>query len=247
MKININRIIIGIVFGGAVFFQTAWAESPDSLVMATIHQPESYDGRLSEMIYQEIFRRLGIKLVITTYPVPRATMLSERGEVAGVLDLGYEYQSKVKNLIRVEEPLWEFRLAGFALKPLIRINGWESLKGVSLQINHRRGFSELERRLPELVDTQHIETVTETKQGLGKLIRGRCDLYIDIDHHVMSLLATPEFRKGGIINVGTLKTSTAHGYIHKNHKDLIPKIEAILIQMKKEGLIKIYQENISRQ
>ncbi|MBF0203558.1 MAG: hypothetical protein HQK67_04400, partial [Desulfamplus sp.] len=60
MNLNIKNIImtiLNIVISIIYFSNIASAELPASLVMATIHQPQSYEGRLSNMIYQEAFKR----------------------------------------------------------------------------------------------------------------------------------------------------------------------------------------------
>ena len=245
MNTQVKQIIscISVVLGIGCL-SGAYAESSPSIVMATMHPSDSYEGKLSRMIYQEAFKRLGIELRIEEYPAPRATAMAEHADVAGELTRSYEYQSVVKNLIRVEEPLFEFRIAGFARKPIIQLNGWDSLKGTSLRINYRRGLKDLEQRLPELVNMQLVESLTRPEQGVKKLISDRIDLYIDIADEVMMLLATPEFKTADIQDVGTLKTSTTHGYMHTTYQELVPKLETVLKQMKQKGLIEQYRNTI---
>jgi len=250
MNINVRHITmsgISIFLGIMSFIHMAYAELPTSLVMATFHQPKSYEGQLSGMIFQEAFRRLGIELVIKIYPVPRATIEAEEGNVAGELTRLYEYQARVQNLIRVEEPLYKTRVAGYALKSDIQLNGWDSLKGAQFCIDHRRGLKHVKKRLSELVSKEFVGSLATPEQGLKRLINERCELYIDIAFKVQNLLTAPQFRSAGIRNVGTLNTSTVHGYIHKAYKQLVPKLEAIIKQMKEERLIEHYQSMILRQ
>lgn len=250
MNTNIRHIAmagISIFLGIMSFIHVAYAELPSSLVMATFHQPKSYEGQLSGMIFQEAFDRLGIKLEIKIYPVPRATKMAEEGRVAGELTRLYEYQSRVKNLIRVEEPLYITRVAGYALDSDIQLNGWDSLKGAQYCIDHRRGLKHVTKRLSELVSKEFIGPLATPEQGLRRLSNERCVLYIDIAFNVQNLLTTPQFKTAGIRDVGTLNTSTVHGYLHKTHKQLVPKLDIIIKQMKKEGLIEHYQGMILKQ
>lgn len=226
-----------------LMFTYANAENQTAIVMATIHPPDSPEGKLAAMIYAEAFRRVGMRFVSKQYPPKRATVMAEKGEVDGEMTRAYGYQSHVTHLIRIEEPLYAFRLSAFAHHPDIRFEGkgYERLKGTSYRIDYRRGLKAALRRLSEFVTPSRLYAINTAKQGVQKLILGRCDLYADLANKVDNVLAMDEFKQAGVREVLILEASTVNGYLNEKHKALVPRMGSVFRQMKEEGLIAEYQ------
>ena len=73
------------------------------------------------------------------------------------------------------------------------------------------------------------------------MISKRVDVYIDSENMIISILESADFKSSNLYIVGVMEKFTAHAYLHKKNKDLVPKLSAILKDMKKEGLFEKYR------
>ena len=60
--------------------------------------------------------------------------------------------------------------------------------------------------------------------------------------NIMRSLESDEFRNSKLRVAGVMDKFTAHAFLHKKHKALVPQLSNILKEMKKEGLFEKYRE-----
>lgn len=203
----------------------------------------SFYGKWLTLIYTDAFKRLGYTLVYDAYPAKRASLLSDYGKVDGEITRVYNYNKKHPNLIRIEESHYTASFVAFGIKPDIKIEGWKSLKEGDYKIGNRMGVKKTETRLKELnIDQNKLIQSHTTLQGLKQALLGRSDIYLDVLQNINDVFKENTFlRESKLKNLGTMESITAHAFLHKKNKLLVPKLNAILKQMKKEGTIIKYK------
>ena len=207
------------------------------LMGAVLSKDNTYLGRLGYLIYSEVFRRLDMELVYDVYPPKRASWMAEHGELDGEIGRAFDYQDSHPNLIRIEEPIFSVTLSAFAVEPITALNGWNSLKATGYRVGYRSGYTVTEDKLSNVLPKDKLSGVAESIHGLRKLSVSRTDVYVDIKEHIERILKLKEFDGIGITNVGEMEVMKVYGYLHKRHKDLVPRIAAMLKVLKREGVI----------
>ena len=74
------------------------------LLVGSDNTKNSFHGRYAELVYTEVFRRMGYSLVYVGYPAKRSSYMSDSGKAAGEIHRVFSYGEKHPNLIRVDEP-----------------------------------------------------------------------------------------------------------------------------------------------
>ena len=98
------------------------------LVMALVRAKTDYYGKWTELIYTEVFRRLGMEFVIKEYPMERANVMLDTGQIDGDLVRSPIHHEAYPGLVRVEESPFSINYTAFAADPTIQIDAWESLR-----------------------------------------------------------------------------------------------------------------------
>ncbi len=219
-----------------------------------MNRPESdYAHKWCRLIYSEVFRRLEMKAELKYYPISRASLEAEKGEVDGEAVRIFEYQSAHPNLVRVEASVYSANILAYTINPSIpELNGWDSLKGKHYSIEYPRGSKICEDNLKRVVKKENLTNISEASLGLKKLIAGRTDLYIDGDIVTLALLTTQEFKTpifdGSKVRIaGKMVSVPLYFYVHKKHKKLTLNIADIIEKMKFEGLIEEYRMHVDKE
>jgi hypothetical protein len=215
----------------------------ETFTMAFFETPEKEPLlRFAELVYIEAFQRLGLEFTYAVYPQKRCGVLVNAGEVDGEPGRVGNHNQTFPNLIRVEEPIVEVKMAAFAIDPSISLDGWESLQGTTYNVEYIIGGTDTEDNLPKFVDPERLSKVATVEQALKKLRAGRTDIFIHAEELVLSVLRTEEFKDSGIVKVGLMQDHSAYPFLYKKHADIAPKLAAVLKQMKAEGLYAQYWE-----
>jgi len=187
-------------------------------------------------IFKEIYRRLGINIIIKNYPAQRALSLANSGELDGDLVRRADGVSLQSNLIKVPTTFIKGKAVAFSKNKNIILKGWESLKPYKIAILRGHKGSEKHTRAynPEIINT--------AEELFYFLHKGRADIiiypyYAGIIH----------LKKLGITDIYPLSPPLdevpIYHFLHKKHADLVPKVDKIIQQIIKEGL----PEKIKRQ
>jgi len=213
-----------------------------SMVMVFPEARDNFLGKWLYLSYNEAFSRLGLKLEYQYYPPKRCSFLSDAGKVDGELGRIYNYNKAHPNLVRTEESPFAVKIIAFAVDPRIRLSGWESLKGTDYKVRYVLGIKISEDNLPKVVNPKNLYFTFDVNSGLTALISGHTDLYIDEEISVASVLKkTKAFQNAEIHEAGVMEETFLHAFLHKKHAKIVPRLSAVLHDMKLEGLIEKYK------
>jgi len=191
--------------------------------------------KLFNRAYSEVFRRLGYKLIIEFYPSKRSSNLAGRGQIDGEVNRVYSYNEANPNLIRVDEHFKTHKFVVYTTLPNREFSSWADLDSKKYRIAYRRGVKIVEFGLRPFVKLEDIDTVSKINHGLQMVANGRADLYIGdetLAGPVFDKLNLPKLRNAGVID-----SSTTHMFLHKKHKNLVPKVSLALKELKEEGFV----------
>ncbi len=206
------------------------------------------------LIYTEALKRMNIEFVFIEVPPRRASAYSNAGRVDGELGRVYNYNTRFPNLIRVEEHNHFVTFLAFATDPAIALDRWESLKDTNYRVEYRRGLKKAAEQLPLVVPSNRLSSVDTLEQAIRKLLSGRTDVFIDVGDMVLNYLSSQAFQdvcqemgqeKGKRIHpVGLMEQTTGHAWLHERHRELAPRLAAVLREMKAEGLFAVYRDQV---
>jgi len=191
--------------------------------------------QLNERIMREAYKRIGIDIIVEKYPAKRALKISNAGQVDGELFRIANLNRKWKNLFVVPTPIAYLEGKVYSKKVDFKISGWDSLKpyriGIKSGILHAlRGTEGMKRQI--------VDTNAQLFQILKK---DRVDIIV-----LAYFNAIKELNKIDFPDIKLLKPSIflhpVYHYLHKKHQDLIPKLDKVIQEMTKEGLIKKYRD-----
>lgn len=196
------------------------------------------------MIYREVFNRLGIPFKLRYVPLKRGALESDSGTVDGETSRVYAYGDAHPNLIRVTEYLYSTDVSAYATNTAFRkLDGWQSLEGSDFKVEYPRGVILSETNLTKVVEPQKLSSISSAEQGLHRLLLDRIDIYIDDDLVVVPLLkSSDKFENAQIYKVGPMESVALYMYIHKKNSALEPQLSKIIKEVRDEGLMEKYRK-----
>lgn len=241
--------IIGLL--GVVFLNKVASEDSNTSKRLTFVSVRPRSDPITQwliLIYTEALKRMDIEFAFKDVPPKRASVYSDAGVVDGELGRANTYNETHPNVIRVEEHNSLVNFSAFASNPMINLRGWESFQVTTYLVEYRLGIAVCEAQLPRVVPTNRLSTITTVHQGIQKLLNGRTEVYVDVEAFVMEYLKSEKFQKISmgrkIYKAGVMQQTTGHAFLHKKHRALVPKLSAILHQMKNEGLFEAYRNQV---
>lgn len=212
------------------------------LIFASVRSFDTPTGQWSQLTLMEAFKRLELPVKITQFPLKRAAIMLNAGQIDGDVGRIEAFGEIHKNVVRVKVPVVWSSFVAFSTDPKIRLNGWDSLKDSQYYVEYQRGTQLCELRLPELIHQNYLSHVTYVSQGLIKLRAGRTDVFLAFAVDVLPLLKRERFKDFGILNAGVIEETFGYPYLHKKHSKLVPDLEKILETMTEEGLMEKYRK-----
>jgi hypothetical protein len=236
--------VAGVVAATLLFPPAAHAEEPAAAPRPFVMSADRSNrlvARVFERLYAEAFRRLGVPLQVVEDSLTRRAALSDAGAIDGEMARVRAYGDAHPNLVRVEEPIFDFSFALYSANPEIRLARLGDLAGTSYLVEYRRGILVCEEALGKLVPPERLSDVPTTEQGVKKLLAGRTDLFCELgDYYVEDVLRAPEYRGNVLHLVLRFATLPTYPYLHQKHAALAPRLAAVLRQMKAEGLFEAW-------
>lgn len=200
--------------------------------------------RLFDRLYTEAFKRLGYTFKFKIVPVVRASVEANQGITDGEPGRLFDHGDKYSNLIRVPEPVVTVTFAAYATRPDIKVESWESIKKAGYRVDVMRGLSFIKE---SGLDPRNVSELNDRSQAYPRLLSSRADVYVDVAFDFTPLMRSPQYKNSTIREVGVLSKREAYGFLHKKHKDLVPRLAEIFRQMKKEGLIEQYEREVQEE
>jgi polar amino acid transport system substrate-binding protein len=139
--------------------------------------------------------------------------------------------------MKVDASLAEVNLAAIAMTADSAITGWSSFSGKKYLIPYQRGSRIVEMNLPGYVPRKKIIDVSDERQGLRMLVRGRVHVFIVVENILQSILREEEFRNGPIRRIGVVERFWIYPCIHRKHSSLAVQLAKILRNMRADGTV----------
>lgn len=215
------------------------AHSTAPLVFSSV-EGSRIDNFIFNDVLKEAYRRIGIEIRREVFPIGRSLLSSNTGKTDGEMGRVMGISDKFTNLVIVPVAVMHTAIEAFSLKERdISIeNGWPDLAPHAVAT--LRGILIIERNADRhRLRYSRLET---SEQLFRTLLKGRYDVVITDRTKAMDALGVLK-REGSAIGrirrlVPPLLPIKLYHYLHRRHRQLIPRIEASLKEMEREGLIR---------
>jgi polar amino acid transport system substrate-binding protein len=197
-------------------------------------------GRVTIEVVTQAYAQLGIDVRFERYPTKRRILAAEQGELDGLsatFDPSiYNPQGKESKLIQLPTSIGSEDFVVFTKLKKIAVNGYASLN--PFVIGYVDGVRINEQRFKDM----HTDVAPNQESLFRKLEAGRTDVAVDTRSGICTA------RRLKLMDIVTLEpaleTQNFYHYVHKRHRDLVPKLETVLQKMKQDGSIKKIQERV---
>ncbi|MEA9355165.1 hypothetical protein SHI21_03085 [Bacteriovorax sp. PP10] len=237
-SLKISTVVI-LLFSISFFSNATTVEEKDNV-------PYTYRVSLSDApslnivtkIWAKIGSRSGYQFTVFVLPAERSLISVNKGEMdiehtrLETLDL-----KNYPNLIRTKEYMYTIKTYAYVLKKsLIHINNWNDLLDKDISICYQLGYKDIEQNLQKKSHRLKLNPVNDAKQCLGMLKLNRVDLVLSTDVLPIELFQKKlEIEAPEVRIAGTLSESKFYPYFNQKHKNIIPKIDKIILQLRKEN------------
>lgn len=224
------KIICSLVI--TVLLSTTFSLADDVL---TFGRPDDPIGEISSQILVEAYNRISIKIDVIKLPAERSLLLSNKGSLDGEVNRIKGVDKKYENLIRIPVPVNFFEGVAFTKNRHFTVNGWDSLKPYSIAIRTGTKYAENGTRgmnVHKFITYDKIfMLVSKDRYDIG--ISSRTTGLYQISKHKLTGIKALE---------PPLERFQLYHYLHKKHKDLVPKISNTLQRMEQNGVILTIRE-----
>lgn len=210
---------------------TSFAAEKNLVLNSTLINPFSNDKQTGfvDKVVKEALNRIGYNLETITLPAERALINANAGIDDGDLLRVGGLQKIYPNLIQVPEKIMDMEFVIFTRYASFPVSGWQSLKPWSVAII--TGWKILEQNITE---TAELTKVKNANLLFTLLLKGRTDLIV-----YSRWLGLAYIKRHHLKNITILEPALSeqcmYVYLHKKHRDLVPKLAASLRRMKQDG------------
>ncbi|MDP3427047.1 MAG: transporter substrate-binding domain-containing protein [Humidesulfovibrio sp.] len=218
-------------------FVLAWpprADGAETLVLNTsARAPRSLpDGTgTQDRILKEAFFRLGVPVSIIHQPPERALINANEGNIDGDCWRIGGHSAQYPNLIMVPEPVDVATITVFTRDPALAVATWDDLR--PRNVGYIAGWKVLDANVH---GTRSLARVKNIDALFTLLDKNRIDAAL-----VDPLMGWAVIRRRGLVGMRALKPALTrqdmHLYLNKRHAGLVPRLDAILRQMRRDGTI----------
>jgi ABC-type amino acid transport substrate-binding protein len=213
------------------------AQAQQSLRLARI--PGFPDQMVGAGILEEVYGRLGLRVEFVDVPAKRALLLSSSGRLDGEVHRIIEVEREYPALIALHPPINYIEPAAFTKSLVPAINGWASIRDYDVGIVKGVGSSEAGTQGMKRVQSVADQDTLLKMLGAGRVELAVTDLFsgqvqmkrLNLDARIRPLL--PPLQR---INI--------HHYLHQSHRDLVPKVEAVLRALEDSGELKRLRDRL---
>jgi polar amino acid transport system substrate-binding protein len=194
-----------------------------------------------DLLYRELFGRLGISFEILALPAERSLHNANEGIDDGIVCRVGALVNTYTNMVRSTEPVMQYQHVVFSRDKRFQVTGPESLEPYDVGIV--TGWKIVERNT-----TRHRSRimVDSGEQLFRMLDQGRVEVAV-----IERMVGMDMVKRLGIPGIRMLSPPLLTGdwylYLHKRHADLIPLIDRELRKMKEDGSYdRIHREVLGR-
>ncbi|OGR36024.1 MAG: hypothetical protein A2051_02655 [Desulfovibrionales bacterium GWA2_65_9] len=211
------------------------AKGAETLVLNTAARaPRSLpDGNgPQDHIVKEAFHRIGVEVSIITQPPERGLINADEGRIDGDCWRVAGHSEQYPNLVMVPEPVDVATIKAFTRDPALAVATWADLKPYN--VAYLNGWKILDASVH---GTRSLLRVKSIDALFALLDKERIDVAL-VDP-LMGWAALQRLRLKGIRALEPpLTRQDMYIYLHKRHAGLVPKLDAALREMKRDGTIK---------
>lgn len=218
-----NRIVFASLF--MLIFNVSASEN---LVFSTGIEAAEQD--ISVQILTEAYQQIAHTIDVLHYPNLRSLVEANSGDVDGEVSRISHLNQRFENLLQVPVAINYIEGYAFSAQDDLQVDNWESLRAYKLVCV--RGVQFVERNLC-LHDIQ-CDQVTTFSQAVNLLQKRRYDIAVFPKITGLNMVKKNKARDVVIQGARLIKFDLYH-YLHKKNKNILPKITAILQQMKASG------------
>lgn len=194
---------------------------------------------VASKILEEVYKRANIPVEFVDLPGQRALELSSTGLIDGETIRIFELDTMYPTLVRVPTPYYYPETVVFTKKQDFEVSGWESI--INYKIGIVRGMKYYEIQLK---DAKNVEKVNDVEKLMQMLDLERIDVVVETDINGLYQASLIGFDDIKILEEPLFILPLYH-YLHESKKDLIPKIDEVIKDMRDSGeLIKIKEATI---
>ncbi|MCW7752970.1 transporter substrate-binding domain-containing protein [Desulfobotulus sp. H1] len=218
----------------AVFFCMAGFTMAEEYHFVSIEQ--LIEQEVGRVVLPEIYKKLGMEVSITPMPGRRAQEEAVSGVKDGEIMRIYAYGEANPSMIRVPTPYYYLETMAFIRKNSgVEIKSREDLeKYKNVKV---RGIIHT-NQITEGLSKEHIHEVNTTEQMMQFLQHGRAD--VALANTVDGMLILKKLGFEDILTVDKpLAVLDLFHYIHEKNKHLVPRVDAVISEMKQSGELDI--------
>ncbi len=203
------------------------AISQQTIKVATFNSPFS---TVMREVMLEAYKRIDIDAQILHLPGKRALKLSSMGAVdAELYRMGFINETS-PDLIKVPVPLYLFEIRAFSKNFDFKPDGWQSLQ------NYKVGVVSGVKITARNTEGMQKEAVNSVRHMFALLQNERID--IALTTNIAGSIAMKELKLNSIKALEpAVHSFPVYHFVHKNKRELVPKLTAALTQMKNQGVI----------
>jgi len=231
MELKLMKFKINLFIAGLLLVSNTLSAQPVISINTTgdppLNTPEQ--SGFMDIISREAFKRIGYTLETVKLPAERGLRNTNAGVEDGEMSRIKGMEKLYPNLIRVPEKIMDWKFVVFSQNPINLDKGWSSLSNKNL--TYINGWKILEKNIPA---SASITRSRSAKQMFILFDKQRID-YIVYELWGGLLLSKSLNLKHLKLQHPPLATREMFIYLHKKHKNLVPKLAEALKQMKQDG------------
>lgn len=201
-----------------------------------IGQPVDPISDISARVLVKAYQRIGIEIKPIELPAERSLINSNNGSLDGEVNRIKGIDRKYKNLLMVPIPVNSFEGVVFTKNYSFSVEGWGSLKPYTIAIRTGAKFAE------KGTSGMRVYKFTTYDKVFELIAKDRYDVCVS-----SRVVGFYQINKQNLVGIRVLEPPLErfhlYHYLHKKHKELVPKISASLKRMAAEGAILREREN----
>ena len=212
------------------------------LMFVSISKAEEYhfvsinklvEQEIGRIVLAKIYENLDIDITIKPLPGKRAQFETTSGRSDGEIMRIFSYGQENPTVHRIPTPYYYLETMAFIKKGSgIRINNKDDLNQYSIaKVRGVKHTNDITKGFSNLSD------LNTTEQLMRFIDKGRAD--IALTNTIDGIIALKELGIEDVIPIDApLATLDLFHYVHEDHKDLVPRIDAKIKEMKANGELK---------
>ncbi|MBI5593655.1 MAG: transporter substrate-binding domain-containing protein [Deltaproteobacteria bacterium] len=217
---------------------TSYAQFP--LRIARIENiPDQFVGG---EILKVAYSRLNIPIELVDLPAKRALMDSSKGKLDGEVHRNINVQKQYPSLILIRPAINYIEPSVFSKIYRFEVKGWDSIKNYNIGIVRGVGTSE-----DGTEGMKHVLAVSTLDHMMLMLVADRID--VAVSDSFSGLASVKKLGLNDRIKVLTppLQKNEIYHFLHEKHRDLVPKVENVLLEMQASGELEMLRKQIIKE